>query len=209
MSVGVSKVAGATAEDIRRLLNQSSLTAPARYMHRTDKRLNRIAAPIGTNVPKMFPRGQRRDERASTAQKQKSPNGNRSGEPASAGLYRASLDCPPKSLRGRGFSRSSLSAFSDTQCAKSLRDFSHFPRARFHALPAREVPTGHTLRARKIFPKNFGAVGRTRTVTPCGIRPSNVRVYQFHHDRTHNKRLRLDSAAWRVLLRFQCVEARP
>jgi hypothetical protein len=28
-----------------------------------------------------------------------------------------------------------------------------------------------------------GAVGRTRTVMPFSIRPSNVRVYQFHHDR--------------------------
>ena len=27
-----------------------------------------------------------------------------------------------------------------------------------------------------------GAVGRTRTGMGCPIRPSNVRVYQFHHD---------------------------
>ncbi len=39
--------AGATAEDIRRLLNQSSLTATARYMHRTDERLNLIASRLG------------------------------------------------------------------------------------------------------------------------------------------------------------------
>src|SRR4051812_4139137 len=29
-----------------------------------------------------------------------------------------------------------------------------------------------------------GADGRTRTVTSCDTRPSNVRVYQFHHIRT-------------------------
>lgn len=29
-----------------------------------------------------------------------------------------------------------------------------------------------------------GAVGRTRTGMGCPIRPSNVRVYQFHHDGT-------------------------
>jgi integrase len=39
--------AGASAEDIRRLLNQSSLTATARYMHRTDERLMGIASRIG------------------------------------------------------------------------------------------------------------------------------------------------------------------
>ena len=39
--------AGASAEDIRRLLNQSSLTATARYMHRTDERLLGIAARVG------------------------------------------------------------------------------------------------------------------------------------------------------------------
>src|SRR2546430_3503225 len=33
-----------------------------------------------------------------------------------------------------------------------------------------------------------GAVGRTRTGMGCPIRPSNVRVYQFHHD--GNLRLR-------------------
>jgi integrase len=38
--------AGASAEDIRRLLNQSSLTATAAYIHRTDERLNRIGAGI-------------------------------------------------------------------------------------------------------------------------------------------------------------------
>jgi len=41
--------AGASAEDIRRLLNQSSLTATARYMHRTDERLNGIAAKVGND----------------------------------------------------------------------------------------------------------------------------------------------------------------
>ncbi len=39
--------AGASAEDIRRLLNQSSLSATARYMHRTDGRLSRIATLVG------------------------------------------------------------------------------------------------------------------------------------------------------------------
>lgn len=38
--------AGASAEDIRRLLNQSSLSATQRYMHRTDERLGRIADQI-------------------------------------------------------------------------------------------------------------------------------------------------------------------
>ncbi len=38
--------AGASAEDIRRLLNQSSLTATARYIHRTDERLTKIAGNI-------------------------------------------------------------------------------------------------------------------------------------------------------------------
>lgn len=43
--------AGATAEDIRRLLNQSSLTATARYMHRTDERLSGIAERVGSAIP--------------------------------------------------------------------------------------------------------------------------------------------------------------
>ncbi len=38
--------AGASAEDIRRLLNQKSLTATAHYIHRTDERLSRLAAGI-------------------------------------------------------------------------------------------------------------------------------------------------------------------
>ena len=29
--------------------------------------------------------------------------------------------------------------------------------------------------------RGFRAQGGTRTRKPCGIRPSNVRVYQFHH----------------------------
>ncbi len=33
----------------------------------------------------------------------------------------------------------------------------------------------------------FGASGETRTLTPLGIRPSNVRVYQFHHARNKFK----------------------
>jgi integrase len=37
---------GASAEDIRRLLNQKSLSATRRYIHRTDDRLNSIAASI-------------------------------------------------------------------------------------------------------------------------------------------------------------------
>ena len=46
--------AGASAEDIRRLLNQSSLTATARYMHRTDERLDGIAAKIGGVTPPKY-----------------------------------------------------------------------------------------------------------------------------------------------------------
>jgi integrase len=42
--------AGASAEDVRRLLNQSSLTATARYMHRTEGRLSGIAAQVGREV---------------------------------------------------------------------------------------------------------------------------------------------------------------
>lgn len=42
--------AGASAEDIRRLLNQSSLTATARYIHRTDERLQRISSQV---LPKL------------------------------------------------------------------------------------------------------------------------------------------------------------
>lgn len=38
--------AGASAEDIRRLLNQSSLTATARYIHRTEERLNKISGGV-------------------------------------------------------------------------------------------------------------------------------------------------------------------
>jgi len=39
--------AGASAEDLRRLLNQKSLSATARYIHRSDSRLQSIAAKIG------------------------------------------------------------------------------------------------------------------------------------------------------------------
>ena len=38
--------AGATAEDVRRVLNQKSLTATANYMHRTDDRLQRLAGQV-------------------------------------------------------------------------------------------------------------------------------------------------------------------
>jgi integrase len=38
--------AGASAEDIRRLLNQKSLSATARYIHRTDERLLSIASMV-------------------------------------------------------------------------------------------------------------------------------------------------------------------
>lgn len=59
--------AGASTEDIRRLLNQKSLTATKRYIHRTDERLNQIAGRIGkptltviegsgnSSFPKNFP----------------------------------------------------------------------------------------------------------------------------------------------------------
>jgi len=43
---------GASAEDIRRLLNQKSLSATKRYIHRTDDRLNTIAAGIKRPEPK-------------------------------------------------------------------------------------------------------------------------------------------------------------
>jgi site-specific recombinase XerD len=39
--------AGASAEDLRRLLNHKSLAATIRYMHRTDERLQRIASQVG------------------------------------------------------------------------------------------------------------------------------------------------------------------
>lgn len=37
---------GASAEDIRRLLNHSSVDFTRRYIHRTDKRLSKIAATV-------------------------------------------------------------------------------------------------------------------------------------------------------------------
>lgn len=49
--------AGASAEDIRRLLNQHSLTATKAYIHRTDERLSNIASGISEMFPKMFPNG--------------------------------------------------------------------------------------------------------------------------------------------------------
>jgi integrase len=42
---------GASAEDIRRLLNQKSLTATARYMHRTNERLQGIADKVSEPSP--------------------------------------------------------------------------------------------------------------------------------------------------------------
>lgn len=48
--------AGASAEDLRRLLNHKSLTATIRYMHRTDERLQRIASQVGpTPLPALSP----------------------------------------------------------------------------------------------------------------------------------------------------------
>ncbi|MGZ3697593.1 MAG: tyrosine-type recombinase/integrase [Bdellovibrionota bacterium] len=41
--------AGASAEDLRRLLNHKSLSATIRYMHRTDERLQSIASKIELN----------------------------------------------------------------------------------------------------------------------------------------------------------------
>jgi len=45
--------AGASAEDIRRLLNQSCLSVTMRYIHRTDDRLSGIAAKVMTGGPKL------------------------------------------------------------------------------------------------------------------------------------------------------------
>ncbi len=39
--------AGASAEDVRRLLNQGSLTATARYIHRTNDRVSELATRVG------------------------------------------------------------------------------------------------------------------------------------------------------------------
>jgi integrase len=47
--------AGATAEDLRRLLNHKSLSATIRYMHRTDERLQSISQKI---APRREPPGQ-------------------------------------------------------------------------------------------------------------------------------------------------------
>lgn len=58
--------AGAGGEDIRRLLNHASLSATARYMHRTDERLSSLAENVGPQLrvipggqmfPKLFPNG--------------------------------------------------------------------------------------------------------------------------------------------------------
>lgn len=46
--------AGASAEDIRRLLNHSSLTATKNYIHRTDERLNSIAGSIESSYTNIF-----------------------------------------------------------------------------------------------------------------------------------------------------------
>lgn len=52
--------AGASAEDIRRLLNHHSLTATKHYIHRTDERLNSIAGNLqSTNFPRSFPNGKK------------------------------------------------------------------------------------------------------------------------------------------------------
>jgi integrase len=45
-STEIYQQAGANTEDIRRLLNQKSLTSTRNYIHRTDERLNRIASAI-------------------------------------------------------------------------------------------------------------------------------------------------------------------
>ena len=60
---------GASAEDIRRLLNHSDLSATKHYMHRTDERLNAIASVVGSNTlrlvtvqdnfPNSFPNGKK------------------------------------------------------------------------------------------------------------------------------------------------------
>jgi len=52
--------AGASTEDIRRLLNHASFAATSHYIHRTDERLNAIAEGITQSsamFPKMFPNG--------------------------------------------------------------------------------------------------------------------------------------------------------
>ena len=43
---GTCPYCGASSEDIRRLLNQKSLIATKRYIHRTDERLTALAASI-------------------------------------------------------------------------------------------------------------------------------------------------------------------
>jgi site-specific recombinase XerD len=47
--------AGASSEDLRRLLNHKSLSATIRYMHRTDERLQGIAGKIGAEEPPRQP----------------------------------------------------------------------------------------------------------------------------------------------------------
>jgi integrase len=70
--------AGATAEDIRRLLNQSSLTATARYMHRTEARLNsiaeRVGAPASESSSQIVPQTQKVRRTGPRSPKTKSPN---------------------------------------------------------------------------------------------------------------------------------------
>src|SRR5580765_625937 len=49
---------------------------------------------------------------------------------------------------------------------------------------ASRSPVRRRRRSLKNAERRFGAVGRTRTGMGYPIRPSNVRVYQFHHDGT-------------------------
>lgn len=53
------QLGGANTEDLRRLLNQKSLTSTRAYIHRTDERLNVIAKgirnPLGSTVPRNVP----------------------------------------------------------------------------------------------------------------------------------------------------------
>jgi site-specific recombinase XerD len=46
--------AGASVEDIRRLLNQKNLSSTARYIHRTDDRLQKFAAQVEKSEPVIF-----------------------------------------------------------------------------------------------------------------------------------------------------------
>jgi integrase len=51
--------AGASQVDIQRLLNHESSTTTARYMHRTDSRLQGLAGKVGQSFPIGFPNGKK------------------------------------------------------------------------------------------------------------------------------------------------------